>query len=32
VYRAPDGDNTSADALKLLASWNAETTVTSARV
>jgi hypothetical protein len=32
VYRAPQGDTTSADALKLLASWSADTTVTSARV
>jgi hypothetical protein len=32
VYRAPEGDTTSADALKLLASWNAETHVTSANV
>jgi transcriptional regulator with XRE-family HTH domain len=32
VYRAPDGDTTSADALKLLASWNAQTTVTTVRV
>ena len=27
VYRAPDGDTRSAEALKLLASWNAETTL-----